>query len=88
MNVYNLKYLYQKQDPQGHFFDRDTLRYFGDTMRNFGVVDGGTIKALINGRIEEVAVWKLYRKKPVKNGLYGHCVFFRKDTYQIVFNHA
>jgi hypothetical protein len=49
-----------------HFFDRETMRHFGDTMSNYGVrgpceVDTATRKA--------VRVYELYRRRPVKHGL-------------------
>lgn len=49
---------YYRQD--GHFFDRGTMKFFGDKMGNFGAYtdDNGD-------RI-------LYRKKAVKNGLIGN----------------
>lgn len=34
MSVQDIKNHY---DPQGHFFDRDTMKFFGDTMKSFGV---------------------------------------------------
>lgn len=31
-DVYELKSAYCKKHPDGHFFDRDTLRFFGETL--------------------------------------------------------
>lgn len=53
MNAYELRREYLKANPTGHFFDRDTMRFFGDTMRNFGV---RTLRGL--------DAWVLYRKSP------------------------
>ena len=68
-----------------HFFDRKTLAFFGDTMKNYGIratkirchydndgeyVDGGC----------DAYVWELYRKKPVKHGLTSSA-YFDKVTY-------
>jgi hypothetical protein len=88
MTASALKYLYERNNPDGHFFDRDTMRFFGDTMRNFGVLDGGKVKTFTENGIEEVEVWELYRKRPVKCGLHGFCHYFRKDNGQEVFTHA
>jgi hypothetical protein len=66
---------------QGHFFDRDTMRFFGDTMSNFGVRDGCVINTYSG---EQVEVWDLYRRRPVNGGIHGHCAYFRKDTFQEV----
>jgi hypothetical protein len=87
MTVSELKYLYEKNNPSGHFFDRSTMRFFGDTMRNFGVSDGGKIKTLAENGMEEVEVWRLYRRRPVKCGLHGFCRYFRKDSGSEVFTY-
>ena len=50
-----------------HFFDRKALKFFGDTMKNYGCRDAG----------EE---WELWRKKQVKHGLKGSH-FFNKVTF-------
>jgi hypothetical protein len=41
MRPADIKSEYNSRD-NGHFFDRDTMRFFGDTMRSFGVctIDG------------------------------------------------
>lgn len=55
----DIKYFYETRNPEGHFFDRETMRFFEDTMSNFGVAwdnEGYRI---------------LTRKKPVKHGLQG-----------------
>jgi hypothetical protein len=88
MTAFDLKYLYERNNPEGHFFDRDTMRFFGDTMRNFGVYDGGTVKTITGNGVEEEEVWELYRKRPVKNGLHGHCRYFSKKEGQEIFTHS
>ena len=62
-------------DPNSHFFDRKTMKFFGDMMRNYGVR-----KTEIDG----VAVWELYRKMPVKLGRKSSA-FFRTSDFQQVF---
>ena len=62
-------------DPGSHYFDRKTMQFFGDTMRNYGVR---------KAEIEGVAVWELYRKRPVKYGLKSSA-FFRVTDFQQVF---
>ena len=64
-----------KHHPNSHYFDRKTMQFFGDTMRNYGVR-----KAEIRG----IAVWELYRKMPVKHGLKSSA-FFRATDFQQVF---
>ena len=67
-----------KHDPNSHYFDRKTMQFFGDTMRNYGVR-----KAELNG----VTVWELYRKKPAKHGLQSSA-FFRVSDFQQVFERS
>ncbi len=74
------------------FFTRDTMRFFGDTMRNYGVRNGGTIPyhwdAEGNNYSEAprlIGVWELYRKHPVKHGL-RESAYFDKETFRWVFN--
>ena len=62
-------------DPDSHYFDRKTMKFFGDTMRNYGVR---------KAEIEGIAVWELYRKRPVKHDL-GRSAFFRTTDFQQVF---
>lgn len=61
-----------------HYFDRKTMRCFGDTMRNYGVRGPVTVRAYY-GNVE---CWELYRRKPVKYGnkqsAYWACGDFRR----------
>lgn len=52
----------------GHFFERKTMEFFGDTMRNYNVRDAG-------------GCWELYRRKPVKHGL-KNSAYFDKDSFK------
>ena len=64
-----------KHDPTSHYFDQKTMKFFGDTMRNYGVR---------KTEIEGVAVWELYRKRPVKHNQ-QRSAFFRATDFQQVF---
>lgn len=57
MTPSDIKYYYRED---GHFFDRQTMKFFGDTMSNFG--------AYTDDKGERI----LYRKKAVKHGLIGN----------------
>jgi len=59
-----------------YFFTRDTMRFFGDTMANYGVR---------SNNIKGLPVWELYRKKPVKHGLINSS-YFSKADYSRVYN--
>lgn len=64
-----------------HFFTRETMRFFGDTMRNYGLrkpqpvtlYDGSTVQA-----------YELFRRRPVKHGLRASA-WFNAETFARVF---
>ena len=66
MTPAELKYLVQSTGS--YFFTRQSMKFFGDTMKNFRCRDGGDC-------------WILYRKNPVKHGLNSE-YYFSKTTYQ------
>jgi hypothetical protein len=72
---------YQVEQTGSHFFDRNSLKFFGDSMSNYGCRQ--TIVKTNDG--EDVPVYELYRKHPVKMGLKGSA-YFRKDTFKLVQN--
>ena len=59
MTPSELKEKVEAAGHDSHFFDRDTLRFFGDTMSNYSVR-----RAIVGGR----DVYVLSRKRPVKHG--------------------
>ena len=61
-----LKQLHNNYNPGNCFFDSVTMKFFGDTMRNYGV-------RVIEHEGEEL--FELYRKKPVKGGLTSSAYF-------------
>ena len=72
MTPSELKQNVETKSADSHFFTRSNMKFFGDTMVNYGCrSNGGT--------------WELWRKKPVKNGL-QHSAFFDKKTFDRVFN--
>ena len=62
-----------------HFFDRDWMKFFGDTMKNFGVASA-TVETWTQGTVE---CWELYRIHPVKHGNHKSA-YFRKDNFAAV----
>jgi hypothetical protein len=68
MNPSELKYNHELHNPNSYFFTRDTMRFFGDTMKNYGVKDKGSY-------------FELYRKQPVKHGL-NSSHYFDKTTFE------
>lgn len=74
-----------------HFFTRKTMRFFGDTMHNYGIKDGGTIETHwdesgnnYSETPRTIEIWELYRKRPVKYGLQSSA-YFDKQTFRRVF---
>ena len=69
---------YKVEDTGSYFFTRNSMKFFGDTMRNYGVR-----KATIEKNSEAVEVWELYRRRPVKHGLQTSA-YFDKVTFDRV----
>lgn len=70
----DLKYEVESAGTAPHFFDRKTMSFFGDTMRNFG---------LRKVELPDYGpCFELYRRRPVKHGLqksaYFSAVTFRR----------
>lgn len=77
MNKTELK---EKVEATGsHFFERDSMKFFGDTMKNYGV-RSASVETHTQGI---VGVWELYRIHPVKNGN-QKSAYFRKDNFERV----
>ena len=66
MTPSQLKAHYLEHRPDGHYFNRSTMRFFGDTMANYRVIDRGN-------------VWELARRSPVSHGLSHSCYFSKID---------
>jgi len=67
---------YRVEQTGSHFFERSSMRFFGDTMANYGV---NSKPVDVNG----VSCWRLYRKKPVLHGLMSS-VYFNCETFEKV----
>lgn len=80
MTASQLKYEYQSRN-NGHFFDRSSIKFFGDTMRNYGVRAKTELVETPTGNFHECFV--LYRKHPVKCGLQREA-YFSKETFKQV----
>lgn len=68
---YDLKRAVQARGTVSYFFDRNTMAFFGDTMRNYKLVD-------------HAQYYELERRRSVKCGLRDSC-FFDKDTLQVIY---
>ena len=88
MNASELKYHIEQANEESYFFARKTMRFFGDTMKNYGVRKI-TIKSQFDAagvyHKEGVAriVLELYRKRAVKHGNKGSA-YFDAETFKRV----
>lgn len=84
MSPADLKYEHESRHPNSHFFDRKTMQFFGDTMRNYGISKTVLQTAdAATGLIVPVAVWELFRRKPVKAGVQSSAFFARDDFRRV-----
>lgn len=90
MTPSELKYHVEASNDDAHFFTRASMKFFGDTMRNYGV-RAATVRTNYDAHGEyvgkdgiEVECWELYRKRPVKHGN-QKSAYFAKDTYRRVY---
>jgi len=75
----DLKYYVKQLGSSPYFFTRKTMQFFGDYMHNYGVR-----KTTIDTNYEKnVAVYELYRRRPVKHNLQDSA-YFNSSTFQRV----
>lgn len=94
MTPSELKANVQSNNTESHYFTRGTMKFFGDTMANYGVrsavvlsnydADGNWIGTDGQSEPVQVEVWELYRKRAVKHGL-KDSVYFDKATFKRVY---
>ena len=76
MKKSDLKYFVS--ETGSNFFERGSMKFFGDTMKNYGVRS-----AIIEQGCQGLEVWELWRKSPVKHGL-NKSTYFCKNTFNRV----
>jgi hypothetical protein len=64
-----------------YFFDRSSMRFFGDTMANYYVPVNPVMVKRCSGEVVEC--WELQRRKPVKHGL-CESSYFSVEAYSRV----
>lgn len=80
MTPSELKYHIERAGNCAHFFTRQTMQFFGDTMKNYGVRE-----TYINTPTRPaVHVYELFRRRPVKHGLISSS-YFDAVTFKRVF---
>ena len=84
MTPARLKRLHAEYVPEGLFFERRTMAFFGDTMRNYGV--RAKTETVTNILGESFECWVLYRRHAVNGGLCDDS-YFCIDTVKRVLKH-
>jgi hypothetical protein len=77
----DLKYQVEQAGHEPHFFNRDTMKFFGDTMRNYGIRQPVEIETLSGHKVK---AFELVRRRAVKHGLQSSS-WFNADTFERVF---
>ena len=77
MTSSELKAMIEARGTESHFFTRKTMKFHGDTMANYGVAE----TVIDTWSENNVEVYELYRKRPVKFGVWSSA-YFRKDTLE------
>ncbi len=76
MTPSELKALYERnEEGAALYFTRDTMKFFGDTMKNYGVRKIQVAEKWDESKPEPFEAWELYRIKPVKHGLKSSSYF-------------
>lgn len=97
MTPSELKYHVSRTNEDSHYFDRKTMRAFGDTMRNYGV-RSATVKSVYDAESNfngidkdtgkpitvDIECWELYRKNSVKCGN-KESAYWAKATFHRVY---
>lgn len=77
----DLKHYVQNAGHESFFFDRGNMRFFGDTMRNYGVRQARTITTNTG---ETAKAYELFRRRPVRHGL-RESAWFCASSFRRVF---
>lgn len=81
MTASELKYRYNEKQ-QGHFFDRTSMKFFGDTMMNYYVARRPVFVSTCSN--DRVKCWELQRKRPVKHGMSANAYFACDDFRRVL----
>lgn len=80
MTASELKYHVEQAGHESHFFTRETMRFFGDRMANYGVRGPVTVQTYTG----PAQAWELYRRRPVKHQN-QESAYFHTETFARVF---
>lgn len=86
MTIYELKNRYLEKNPGSHFFDPDTLKFFGEALSRMRVLKKTVTVTDISGEVHECYVVSATRTKnwngPCKPYVYYH--YFDVNTLRDV----
>jgi hypothetical protein len=82
MTAARLKQEVENRGTSSHFFTRSTMRYFGDTMANYGVKTAPVTVCRYDGTTAEC--WELFRRKAVQPSGLSSSAFFDINTFERV----
>lgn len=74
MNIYEFIRMYRERNPRGHYFDRDTIRFFGERLSEMRILKGTTVVKDMSGNTHTCYTLSAKQRRP--DG-----VIVRKHTY-------
>ena len=77
----DLKFAVESARQEPYFFTRETMKFFGDTMANYGIRQPVTVTTASG---DTVPAYELTRRRPVKHGLQDSA-WFHAETFARVF---
>jgi hypothetical protein len=77
----DLKFAVERSSTDSFFFTRSSMKFFGDTMQNYGLRQPAVIVTTLG---KTHAAYELYRKHPVKHGN-QQSAWFDSVTFNQVF---
>lgn len=83
-NVNELKDAYQKKNPQGHFFDKDTLKFFGESMSSMRLLKGTQEITTLSGERHTCYVLSTLQRVPLVGKRRAY-FYFDVDTLEDVY---
>lgn len=76
----DLKFHVERGGQEPYFFNRGTMKFFGDRMKNYGVRQPKVVE-IIGG--ERVLAYELFRRQTVKHGLKSSAWFHATEFRQV-----
>lgn len=82
-DIYDLKRAYREKHPDGHFFDDETLRFFGERLSEMHVLKGTVKITDILGKEHECYVLSCYQRPPFGQKKRVHHYFDVEDIDEV-----